>query len=399
MVNSFTDRLPESHIRLFLSVDVEGSSALKTARNHSKLLRIYKDSRKSIHELVSDGLLRTNFDLDDPTQYLPSILRSFPREEWDWASILTARFKDFHIGFVQELSKMGWTDPDDLARRHLWKLLGDELVYCFKVEKREHLHSYVVAFLQVLRRFDKEDVQANIGIRVKGSGWIAGFPVRNRVVDLPAPELYWRDAEGLYHPHEYPRTDYLGPEMDTGFRISKFAHPGFMVVSFDLAELLGQVQTTTQVRAAIVGWEVLKGVWNEKPYPIIWIAPHECLGDDHKEFLPWSESTNPLSSKWSELKEEEKIFEIKELAPVLQETRKRLASSLGIVSPYIPQEPHPTPIDEDHKAIRKILEALPDSEEARATQEGVSELPDTAEVVTLESARQLVANESKGDSL
>lgn len=336
----------DSHIRLFLSVDVEGSSALKNSRNHNKLLRIYKDTKKSVKELLTDKLIQTDLDLDEPEGYLPSVLRSFPKEQWDWASIIIERFHEFHILFVGKLQEMGYSDPEVMARLHLWKLLGDELIYSFKIKKRKKLHLLVTAFLQVLREYDRDDVRGDFGIRLKGSGWVAGFPVRNRVVQLPAPKLYWKEDKPetkeeeedkpKYHLHPYPKSDYLGPEMDTGFRIGKFAHPGFMVVSAELAELLGQVQLNEQLRARIVGWETLKGVWNEKPYPIIWVVPNKYPDDDYKEFLPWSESVNDLVKAWkSKEQRENAVPEIKDLGKTLQLTRDQLHNSLGIIPPYI----------------------------------------------------------------
>jgi hypothetical protein len=92
---------------------------------------------------------------------------------------------------------------------------------------------------------------------------------------------------------------------------------------------------------------------------------------------------------WNRLREDNKILEIKNLAPVIKETRERLSPSLGVIPPYIPQEPKPTPIHEDHSTILKLLEALPETDKSRAEQGEDQKAPEGEDLVTPESVQQL----------
>ena len=78
--------------------------------------------------------------------------------------------------------------------------------------------------------------------------------------------------------------DFVGPLIDIGFRLSKFASLRKFVISADLAWLI-----TAQGDAAMPfhydGRESLKGVLNDQPYPIFWI---DCNDD--------GDGRNPLDS-------------------------------------------------------------------------------------------------------
>jgi 8-oxo-dGTP pyrophosphatase MutT (NUDIX family) len=67
--------------------------------------------------------------------------------------------------------------------------------------------------------------------------------------------------------------DFLGPDIDTGFRIAKYALRQRMVVSADLAYLLYRDRADyggIEASLKIVSFEQLKGVWGNRHYPIFW---------------------------------------------------------------------------------------------------------------------------------
>src|SRR6266542_2947096 len=67
--------------------------------------------------------------------------------------------------------------------------------------------------------------------------------------------------------------DFLGPDIDAGFRISKFALRKRLVASAHLAWLLYKERANCsgiENQLRIVGLEALKGVWGGRHYPIIW---------------------------------------------------------------------------------------------------------------------------------
>ena len=65
--------------------------------------------------------------------------------------------------------------------------------------------------------------------------------------------------------------DFVGPDIDTGFRISKYAEKGKLVVSAELAYMIFIVDLKKELfsNLKIVSYEDLKGIWDDRFYPII----------------------------------------------------------------------------------------------------------------------------------
>ncbi|WP_343031216.1 hypothetical protein, partial [Roseospira navarrensis] len=72
--------------------------------------------------------------------------------------------------------------------------------------------------------------------------------------------------------------DFVGPSMDTGFRVSTKATPRKCTVSLEAALLLSLVVPPKEYENKIVlryeGRETLKGVIGGRPYPIFWADTH-----------------------------------------------------------------------------------------------------------------------------
>lgn len=151
----------------------------------------------------------------------------------------------------------------------VWKYAGDEVLFRTEVESLDEVGDVVRlsarAVVETHDRMEKEDHKEERRSRrlgVKGTCWIAvtnsgsgeDQSARNRIVKT-------RYVPGL---------DFLGPDIDTGFRIGKAAVRKCLVLSVELAYLLldGDVVTKTQLR--LVGHDSLKGVIDGRPYPVVW---------------------------------------------------------------------------------------------------------------------------------
>lgn len=137
--------------------------------------------------------------------------------------------------------------------------MGDELIFTYHPNNGKEAVSVVAAFYDTLLQTDKSYQSKKL--RLKGSAWIASFPHPNALIPTPTPL----------------KVDYIGPQIDIGFRIGKFAQPGRLVVSIELAELIREVNENTvnggpkvHFHLSHVGWTRLKGVYSENPYPILW---------------------------------------------------------------------------------------------------------------------------------
>ncbi|MBF0138634.1 MAG: hypothetical protein HQL65_20605, partial [Magnetococcales bacterium] len=119
-------------------------------------------------------------------------------------------------------------------------------------------------------------------LSLKGTAWTAGFPIRNRRVVVEHSK--GRQVE-----------DFIGPDMDIGFRLSKLARPGPIVASMDLVDLLVGRRYQPKLKCVFVGWETMKGVFAEKPYPVHWLVHQDGL------FLsPWEGSICRFAAGYSQ---------------------------------------------------------------------------------------------------
>lgn len=336
-------------MRLFLSVDLFGSTRLKNVLNQQQLWSRYRAATGVLLALRRKNVVHGAAEIVDE-----AILTSLEVDtvDFDWAAVIESFYKDFHQEFVTQVDKVRGemqlaTGPSNFEVEP-WKAVGDELIYVFEVQSRRQLHWLVIAFLAALRTNDGSLLEHDgkperHGLRLKGSAWVAGFPVRNRLVTLPG-------KGGANH-------DFLGPEVDAGFRIGKCTRPGMLVVSMEVAEFLAEIPTTMRpMTGMIVGWEKLKGVWEDRHYPVIWVDfPVGHLPElESEEFDDWELQESPLSCAWGTAGDKKR--NLPELHAHLQKIRERLPPRLGIVDPYIVRDPDRTDVvPEPHSEIQLLL--------------------------------------------
>jgi hypothetical protein len=115
---------------------------------------------------------------------------------------------------------------------------------------------------------------------LKGSAWLAGFPVCNAEIPMVSDLPSGPDAGAV------TGFDYAGPAIDIGFRISKLASPHRLIVSAEVAYLL-----TIAGRGGEIVHHLhpdrpaeLKGILGGEEYPVFWI---DCFREVNRE--PWLE--------------------------------------------------------------------------------------------------------------
>lgn len=194
-----------------------------------------------------------------------------------------------------------------LARPYLWKALGDELIFSVLVNHPSHVRYYLKAFrnslIEAIQHWTGEN---GLPISFKGTAWLAGFPVFNSAVPLEC---------GQTHSDESDRFDFVGPLLDIGFRLSKFATPRRFVVSVDTAWVIAAFGDAGGMNLHYHGREPLKGVLNDRPYPVFWI---DCIDDEKDDSLDRLED-KILNRKPVELDSVRKLAEkfLEEVAPAI----------------------------------------------------------------------------------
>lgn len=223
-------------LRLFLSVDLVGSTAFKAESRVNTKCPHCRDSRS----------------------------------EEPWNLVFESFYKDFPVELRRAYENMTTRTAclPELPIPSIWKYLGDEILFYVTLKDYRHAIFHLYAFQKTLKMFSGHMEFKGLPLRCKGSAWLAGFPVNNIMIkpELP-PESY---------PYGVP-VDFIGSSIDCGFRLSRLSTTRKLVVSLDLALMLATAmeephdQDLDGVVFRYDGREVLKGVLHQTPYPIFWI--------------------------------------------------------------------------------------------------------------------------------
>lgn len=188
----------------------------------------------------------------------------------------------------------------------VWKYLGDEVLLYVSIEDMNSdsvVYSMPQTVFDVQKKIseDIKDVFKNYELSdlfIKSTIWIAGVKsVESKKINteecsnLPSDKVYGNRKITLGRGN---LTDFVGPDMDIGFRIAKFAYKKKVVISANFAYLLYSMSKPKGMKKIdnsmkIVSFEILKGVWNGGYYPIIWYyTDWKCVEDsffysDYKE--------------------------------------------------------------------------------------------------------------------
>jgi len=270
------------HMRLFLSADIIGSTAYKQK----------KTVKKPPEESEED-------------KYPP------------WFNMVLA----FYHQAEQSFSRHWERAARDLSEKEecrawcgeapvMWKTVGDEVLFTKRID-----HPMQALVCCQVWRATLEDIRRELqerGLDVKSSAWLADFPLRNQEVVLRRQvdrnQLKVDDDEYPYHNllqlEKYYQEigtgafsdifvlDYIGPSIDTGFRLGALSSSRKFVVSLELAHVLSTEQASggrsthyesrTPLHSVGIfelpkfmfrydGRVPLKGVLNGDPYPVFWI--------------------------------------------------------------------------------------------------------------------------------
>lgn len=233
---------PEYRLRIFLSVDLTGSTDFKSKNKSTAWLKAFQ-----------------------------KFYGGFPKT-------FMAAYEDV-CSTIPQLH-----ESERICTPKVWKTIGDEILFVNRVHSLCHVSAYVTSFIEALKQFGQElHNSSDQKLNTKGNAWIAAFPSPNCSIRLSmdgdvdpingSGELPSEDSEKEVD--QDPKSfDFLGKGIDGGFRISRNSTVNTLTVSPGLAFLLCKARRsvdTTQFKTAIHFDEMqtFKGVANGEPYPII----------------------------------------------------------------------------------------------------------------------------------
>ncbi len=199
-----------------------------------------------------------------------------------WLETFRSFFTNFPLMLAGQVG-FAFLEEGETPSVEVWKVMGDEVIFVATPGSAEELVNLLLALLRTMDAYETRFLE-DLPLRLKGTAWMAEFGTRN--IELEIPEL--SDGGGKV-------MDFIGPDLDLGFRVGKFARPACLALSFDVADLVLSARNGDEVSLYLIGAEELKGVMFGRPYPIIWML--EAGGDFN--FMPWEVEADPHMAKAS----------------------------------------------------------------------------------------------------
>ena len=194
----------------------------------------------------------------------------------------------------------------NLEECQLWRILGDEIVFIKQVSSLEELWNdiktindrkdFIINSLKNGNFFEKDsDITNNENLKksmhlnnilsLKSAAWIG------LIIDQTEKDDYFSypygNIEIIYKSQKlgenYQIYEFLGNDIDAGFRISKAVTSQNFVISFELAYFLYKYMKNISAQKLekditkennnlmhVITYKKFKGIWDEKLYPVIW---------------------------------------------------------------------------------------------------------------------------------
>lgn len=239
---------------------------LQSLLNHYMLL---KDNVAPLKKSKVRGvMLFVSFDIINSTLYKTHDKDSWPQKI---ADIFESIRVTFQIAFQNSI---------------IWRILGDEIIYIVPLKNANDLTENMDKVYDTLQEviFDTRERDNTNLLSLKAAAWIAYVTGGKDIFTKKFPQFcnicvnYYMNFKSTGRVIEF-----LGNDVDIGFRIKAQAFKGELLISFELARLLIEINkvTATEVneisnvdsaianKIYIIGFEKLKGIWNGRPYPII----------------------------------------------------------------------------------------------------------------------------------
>lgn len=271
-----------------------------------------------------------SFDLVNATQFKS-------RNPKNWVNV----FRYFYNRLQEKVKEAAYFINSETTTPciKLWKSIGDELVFYQRVHSPKDVffapviaHKIVDSFSEWMKDSFNDNIEELNTVGLKATVWIAHLDselsdkVKNVIVQLGIPNENENTSELT---PDLP-VDFLGPDIDLGFRLTKFTYKSRVVISADLAYFLHYYSSEIKYwnseeeennpimigynvseRLKIISFEKLKGVWNERFYPIIWYCEDWAKFSSYEDHLESSLSKNLWENKTYNIDFLDKVFEEK----------------------------------------------------------------------------------------
>ncbi len=188
-----------------------------------------------------------------------------------WSQVIIALFSEIQKRVVKKMPSA-----------EMWRILGDEVIFLVPIKEKDDIFIYISKIFEIMidmvmqlkkgSFFDKlelHDLERDLMkmqniISVKASALIAIIGE-----NLKKLEQYDNIIERFKLQEGYGLFEFLGNDIDTGFRVKTNTQDRRLVIDYELAYLLSR-NTDYLRNIHIITYKRLKGVWQNRLYPIIW---------------------------------------------------------------------------------------------------------------------------------
>jgi len=213
---------------------------------------------------LSEIYLFISFDLVNATE--------FKIRNPDWQQTFT----NFYSQISKQISN---NNNSPIKDAKVWKYIGDEILFYLKISDEKQL-LYLLPFLEkIVKETEKTLHSYSVyydQLFIKTATWIAEIYSDNS--SIPKGKAKNIKFESFEKPGY--KFEFLGPDIDLGFRIAKYSRKGIIALDGKLAFLLykyrqyikDKYKYNIENTIKIVDYKKLKGILRGRLYPIIWYS-------------------------------------------------------------------------------------------------------------------------------
>ncbi|MDH3788294.1 MAG: hypothetical protein OES53_07000 [Xanthomonadales bacterium] len=206
-----------------------------------------------------------------------------------WLEAFEAFFREVPLIMMGQIAA-AFIMEEEVPRAGVWKVIGDEIVFMAHPKSSREAQLLTIAFYRTIVNYDRQ-IFERWPLRIKGCCWAAQVSHRNREIEIP--EMLGGDAEQAY-------VDFLGPDVDAGFRLASCGGRGQVIVSSNLVQLISSLDESEGIRFHYIGRKVLKGVYAGRPYPLFLMSMEDQMPEtwewepEHDKGLEELRKNNPM---------------------------------------------------------------------------------------------------------
>lgn len=254
-----------------------------------------EDPKKSLKKQISESEPRTS---GESVQLFASLdlvnSTAFKAKTPKWPIILDKFYT------LSESNIIHSQQVDDVDRFRVWKYIGDEVLFHRAVHRLQDIPNSIVHIFEKINEISRairslcttEKLPVGL-LDVKATIWLA---LIHHSPDIDPSQNQKNILRHLGQSRNAREFDFLGPDIDSGFRVAAHADKRKVAISAKLGGVLLHHECRTVLDDVflnyfkVVYYARLKGIWHGAPYPIIWF--HKDW-NNIKQTFSYTEQLNP----------------------------------------------------------------------------------------------------------